>query len=360
MADPVDIDGWSMGLRLGDPLLRFDAILATTSLGVSDLRQHPSLQAVAKNLSIFWLPIHHSNFHDLRSRDPTAEVHVVGTHTVHRDPPLYAQLQRTVREVTAGKARFVHLNPAKSFAATEGRIITPRQIDDLYQEISSLDVAICKMSGCQSNWWFCSRWRTGQRLVNLLSLGIPTVVWGDARGNMDVLEGRWPPSDLFGDGSEFGVLARCRCSIHLSLSYAETEMRRILIRPRSSQEQISCELQLGLGVSTPEICERHRLGALRLVLQNATLRALAREQGPRVHFAGFRAGIREKTLTLSSLPSVAALGHKSFTRCWTGLQLAKRFTLQKISSRIVLRLGLLLFLLLRKKPSEQRSAWSIH
>ncbi|CAE7820258.1 ZDHHC2, partial [Symbiodinium microadriaticum] len=256
--DPVDIDGWSMGLRLGDPLLRFDAILATTSLGVSDLRQHPSLQAVAKNLSIFWLPIHHSNFHDLRSRDPTAEVHVVGTHTVHRDPPLYAQLQRTVREVTAGRARFVHLNPAKSFAATEGRIITPRQIDDLYQEISSLDVAICKMSGCQSNWWFCSRWRTGQRLVNLLSLGIPTVVWGDARGNMDVLEGRWPPSDLFGDGSEFGTLP---------LQYPP----ELVIR--------------GDGDA---------LGALRLVLQNATLRALAREQG---------------------------------------LQLAKRFTLQKISSR---------------------------
>ena len=82
-----------------------------------------------------------------------------------------------------------------------------------------------------------------------------------------------------------------------------------------------------------------RLGALRLVLQNATLRALAREQGPRAHFAGFRAGIREKTLTLSSLPSVAALGHKSFTRWWTGLQLAKRFTLQKISSRVVLRFG---------------------
>ena len=37
-----------------------------------------------------------------------------------------------------------------------------------------------------------------------------------------------------------------------------------------------------------------RLGALRLVLQNATLRALAREQGPCANFMGFRPWIREQ------------------------------------------------------------------
>ncbi|CAE7200013.1 ZDHHC2 [Symbiodinium sp. CCMP2592] len=111
--------------------------------------------------------------------------------------------------------------------------------------------------------------------VNLLSLGIPTIVWGDARGNLDVLEGRWPPGDLFGDGSEFGTLP---------LQYPP----ELVIR--------------GDGDA---------LGALRLVLQNATLRALAREQG---------------------------------------LQLAQRFTLQKIASR----LARILRLLLRRRLARKR------
>ena len=46
-----------------------------------------------------------------------------------------------------------------------------------------------------------------------------------------------------------------------------------------------------------------RLGALRLVLQNATLRALAREQGPCASFMDFRPWIREKCRGFFVFPS---------------------------------------------------------
>merc|ERR1712217_260577 len=59
--------------------------------------------------------------------------------------------------------------------------------------MSILDVGVAKQSGCVRDWWLCSRWRTGQRLANLMSLGIPTVVWGDAQGHIDIVEARWPP-----------------------------------------------------------------------------------------------------------------------------------------------------------------------
>ncbi|CAK0821892.1 unnamed protein product, partial [Prorocentrum cordatum] len=82
---------------------------------------------------------------------------------------------------------------ACSCQATEGRVVTPQQTDQLYHQIASIDVGVVKMSGCVSEWWFCSRWRTGQRLVNMLSVGVPAIVWGDAQGHLDVVEARWPP-----------------------------------------------------------------------------------------------------------------------------------------------------------------------
>merc|ERR1711971_689843 len=92
------------------------------------------------------------------------------------------------------QVQFMHLDPTRLFELTEGRVITPQQTEVLYRQLAWLDVSTVRMSGCMSNWWFCSRWRTGQRLLNMLSVGVPSVVWGDAQGHLDIINGLWPRS----------------------------------------------------------------------------------------------------------------------------------------------------------------------
>merc|ERR1712224_524991 len=117
----------------------------------------------------------------------------VGVHTVHHDQELHTLLRQLLKEYNDFGVEFVHLDPAKLFSYASGRVSTPQQTDVVYQQLTTMDVGIIKQSGCVSEWWFCSRWKTGQRLVNLLSVGVPAIVYGDAQGHLDVVRGIWPP-----------------------------------------------------------------------------------------------------------------------------------------------------------------------
>jgi len=190
---------WQSAVHVYDPIdvfqiasIKADAVLVQTSLALSDLYNHPPL-LVAGNLSIFWLPIHHSNFLGVRA-DPSKPVRGVGVHTVHHDLALHKLLKRSLlEEPLRGSAEFMHLDPASIFSYSQGRVSTPQQTAALSTQLSTLSIGVVKQSGCVTNWWFCSRWKTGQRLVNLLSVGVPAIVWGDAQGHLDVVGGLWPP-----------------------------------------------------------------------------------------------------------------------------------------------------------------------
>lgn len=250
--DPVDITEWKDKLALGSSLLKLDAFLVTTSLALHDVRHHPVLRAVG-NMSVFWLPVHHSNFLRVRARNVGKPVQTVGVHTVHHDHKLHQFLRRSVQEISGGTAHFAHLDPAEIFKYTEGRVVSPQQTDQLYHQLASLDVGAVKQSGCVGDWWLCSRWRTGQRLVNLMSVGVPAVVWGDAQGFLDVAEARWPPACLgLGSGGDF-------------------------VRGRSAhpgREHYPSELVV--------VGDRQAHAALTLLFRNASLRAEARQRGLRL------------------------------------------------------------------------------
>eukprot|EP00929_Paragymnodinium_shiwhaense_P012977 TRINITY_DN120844_c0_g1_i1.p1 TRINITY_DN120844_c0_g1~~TRINITY_DN120844_c0_g1_i1.p1 ORF type:complete len:598 (-),score=39.03 TRINITY_DN120844_c0_g1_i1:97-1650(-) len=195
--DPVDTLHWRDALAGGRYLAHLDVIFMSTSLGQQDLQNHPSLLALA-NVSAEWFPLHHSNFLGTHLPDISSEPTRIGVHTVHKDERLQATVTRTLSRhgTRRGAARFLHLDPGVIFKSTQGRIVTPQQTARLYQQIAGLDIAVVRQSGCRSEWWFCSRWRTGQRLVNHLSVGVPVVVWADSQGHIDVLRGLWPPRDL--------------------------------------------------------------------------------------------------------------------------------------------------------------------
>merc|ERR1712190_143747 len=99
----------------------------------------------------------------------------------------------SLRKLTGNDVRFLHLSPYTLFRETEGRVMTPQQTAKVYTQLSVLDVGVVKQSGCNSEWWFCSRWRTGQRLANHMSVGLPVIVYRDAQGHLDVLQPRWSP-----------------------------------------------------------------------------------------------------------------------------------------------------------------------
>ncbi|CAE8600978.1 unnamed protein product, partial [Polarella glacialis] len=211
--DPVDIFRVSSA-----PLV--DAVLVQTSLARADLLEHPPLQPLLRSerFSVHWLPIHHSNTHGLRI-DPEQPVTRVGVHTVHQDVELEALISGILESLESvegspsgeGAAEqqqqqrrqpqqqqtpeFVHLDPSKLFEWAEGKVASPQQTDAVYQQLATLQTGAVRQSGCMSDWWFCSRWKTGQRLVNLLSVGVPTLVWGDAQGHQDVVQGLWPPPE---------------------------------------------------------------------------------------------------------------------------------------------------------------------
>eukprot|EP00929_Paragymnodinium_shiwhaense_P054084 TRINITY_DN27103_c0_g1_i3.p1 TRINITY_DN27103_c0_g1~~TRINITY_DN27103_c0_g1_i3.p1 ORF type:complete len:629 (+),score=108.43 TRINITY_DN27103_c0_g1_i3:146-1888(+) len=192
------IKGWRhAAVHIYDPIDVFkvpeapvDAILVQTSLALADLVGHPARAALKDPPEIFWLPLHHSNTHDVHI-DAEKPVKCIGYHTVHDDEALREQLQELLRD---RDEEFLHVNPSELFEYAEGRVSSPQQTDQVYSQMAALSVGVVKQSGCVSEWWFCSRWKTGQRLVNQLSVGIPAIVWGDAQGHLDVVEGRWQPS----------------------------------------------------------------------------------------------------------------------------------------------------------------------
>lgn len=170
--------------------LTVDAIVVQTSLGWRDLSEHPPLHAGGSNVSVWWIPLHHSNAHNIRI-DPLKPVERVGLHTVHADEYMSEIVKPFLNNVTDGTVQWVHFDPATLFP--HGRVVTPQQTDAVYAQLSTLDIAFAKQSGCLTEWWMCSRYKTGQRFLNLLSLGIPTIVWGDCQGHIDVAFGHWPP-----------------------------------------------------------------------------------------------------------------------------------------------------------------------
>eukprot|EP00434_Breviolum_minutum_P019395 symbB.v1.2.017101.t1/scaffold1326.1/size125234/2 len=105
--------------------------------------------------------------------------------------------------------QFVHLDPHKLFEPNEGKITTPQHTDALYQQLATLQIGFARQSGCLSMWWNCSRFKTAQRLVNMMSVGIPSIIWADARGHLDVVEGLWPHEAKAGCRDETGMPEQC-------------------------------------------------------------------------------------------------------------------------------------------------------
>ena len=204
------VEGWPHAAHIFDPVDNFnvldnisemDAMLVQTSACKKDLQDHPSLRPFLNSgkIALHWLPLHHLNAHGLRIT-PAGTVTRVGVHTVHSDTELHDTVQRALADFSAEadvgeRPEFVHLDPAQLFEHNEGKITTPQHTDAVYQQLATLQIGFAKQSGCRSEWWHCSRWKTGQRLVNMMSVGIPSIVWGDAQGHVDVVQGLWPSSD---------------------------------------------------------------------------------------------------------------------------------------------------------------------
>ena len=200
--------GWPRAAHVFDPVDNFDvlmnitavdALLVQTSLSKRDLEENPNLRRplFSANVAVHWLPLHHLNAHGLRV-DPANRVTRVGVHTVHADSELRKAVEQGLANFFADTGEvpeFTHLDPGRIFEHNEGKITTPQHTDAVYQQLTTLQVGFAKQSGCLTDWWHCSRWKTGQRLVNMMSVGIPSIVWGDAQGHLDVVKGLWPPED---------------------------------------------------------------------------------------------------------------------------------------------------------------------
>ena len=213
------VHGWPRAAHVFDPVDNFevlsnitemDAMLVQTSLCKQDLQSHPELHQllISGRVSLHWLPLHHLNAHRIRI-DPASPVTRVGVHTVHADAELHDAVAQALASFLAKAGsdmnpnpEFVHMDPAKMFEQNEGKITTPQHTDAVYQQLATLQIGFAKQSGCRSDWWHCSRWKTGQRLVNMMSVGIPSIVWSDAQGHLDVVEGLWPPGEAFPQSSE--------------------------------------------------------------------------------------------------------------------------------------------------------------
>ena len=205
--------GWPRAAHVFDPVdnfdilsnaTRVDAILVQTSLSKLDLEAHPTLRHLIASgqLALHWLPLHHLNAHRLRI-NPASSVTRVGVHTVHTDTDLREVVEQALDnfllEGTSAAPEFVHLDPATLFEHNEGKITTPQHTDAVYQQLSTLQIGFAKQSGCRTDWFHCSRWKTGQRLVNMMSVGIPSIVWADAQGHLDVVHGLWAPEEAQAD-----------------------------------------------------------------------------------------------------------------------------------------------------------------
>ncbi|CAE7423861.1 unnamed protein product [Symbiodinium necroappetens] len=210
------VSAWPHAVHIFDPVDTFDvldnvtemdAILVQTSLCKRDLEFHPALRPLLASgqLAVHWLPHHHANKHNLLI-DASADVARVGVHTIHSDIELQQQVEEFLEEYSRQPGistvpEFIHMDPTKLFLHNDGRVTTPQHTDAVYQQLTTLQIGFAKQSGCRSEWFFCSRWKTGQRLLNMMSVGMPSIVWGDAQGYLDVVEGLWPP-DVGGDSAE--------------------------------------------------------------------------------------------------------------------------------------------------------------
>eukprot|EP00929_Paragymnodinium_shiwhaense_P091643 TRINITY_DN51546_c0_g1_i1.p1 TRINITY_DN51546_c0_g1~~TRINITY_DN51546_c0_g1_i1.p1 ORF type:complete len:803 (-),score=148.18 TRINITY_DN51546_c0_g1_i1:354-2762(-) len=288
------VKGWRRSaVHLFDPIDEFaeldaapalDALLVQTSLAQRDLLFHPPLRAAASSpsgrslvgsrpTSVFWLPIHHGNEYLIRKNARKA-VHKVGFHTVHHDQALGAAVERALQEVpqqqqNAVKAEFVHLDPAQLFHYADGRVTTPQQTYFLYEQLALLDVGIVRQSGCLSDWWFCSRWKTPQRLVNMLSVGVPAIIFGDAQGHADVAEARFPPPSAEAEG-ECAPRVRGRGQPAVPDRCVSAGVQEAADRARQ-RRQYPRELIVHALEDVPR--------ALALLLSNATLRQEASDIG---------------------------------------------------------------------------------
>lgn len=276
--DPVDVFGMPENISL------LDAVLVQTSLAKGDLVEHPPLRALKSKVAIHWLPLHHSNWHELRVY-PEEKVSRVGVHTVHTD----RELEGLVTDVLADFAKeealaeapyFVHMDPMKLFEPNEGKITTPQHTDALYQQLTTLQIGLAKQSGCLSQWWQCSRWKTGQRLVNLLSVGMPTIVWGDAQGHLDVVEGLWPEDAEAGCRSSTG--APEPCYPEELVIYSDSELPKALkalLRNASLRQKASEQgLKLAARFALPKMVKQLNEILLGIEVQKSAKIAELREE----------------------------------------------------------------------------------
>jgi len=111
----------------------------------------------------------------------------VGVHTIHKDEALRAAAEATIRDFPG--VEFVHFDPMELFGSTQGKVITPSHTTAITSQLAQLDIAFARQSGCATTPWICARFKTGQRLVNLMAVGVPVVVWGDNAGFLEVARG---------------------------------------------------------------------------------------------------------------------------------------------------------------------------
>ncbi|CAD7936817.1 unnamed protein product [Amoebophrya sp. A120] len=150
----------------------------------------------------YWLPLHHSNFHDLRNAEPGEDnpKQTFGVHSTHYDKGLFDEIQKFLTAHT--NATFQHIDPNGQFVFTGGHILSPQQTKIVYKTFQTFDFTAMRTNqNCDagesrqasnntflSKQFFCTRYKTGQRLLNHFAVGIPAVVFRET-GPMDVLEG---------------------------------------------------------------------------------------------------------------------------------------------------------------------------
>ncbi|CAD7967664.1 unnamed protein product [Amoebophrya sp. A25] len=179
----------------------------------------------------YWLPIHHSNFERIYARDPLenpdAGEKIFGVHSTHYDKELFDAmrgfLDQRKRNDVAERAHeghllqqeksqgntspvvevsFQHIDPNGQFVFTGGHILSPQQTRIVYKTFASFDFTAmranqnCDAGESRDAWnntklvkaFFCSRYKTGQRLLNHFSVGIPAIVFRET-GPLDMLQG---------------------------------------------------------------------------------------------------------------------------------------------------------------------------
>lgn len=196
--DPVDVISFDW-----DVFQKMDAVLVQTSLAAQDFLSHP---ARPKNVQVYWLPHHHSNFNGIVTDPLKKNRRTVGIHTSHLDTELFNKLNSTHGE------DFQLIDPVGQFYETGGTLLNPQQTDAVYTSKQDFDVTVYRQFNCMKEIveceeeeeekalcpssvvaaervrkYMCLRYRTAQRFLNDLAQGLPSVAWPD-QGVLDIVD----------------------------------------------------------------------------------------------------------------------------------------------------------------------------